>query len=70
MFVFDLVFVNSNRLDREKEYLEYNIAYTKNAYNINVEETNLENTGTITEQEVQENSDIINNINIMDSESY
>ena len=68
MFVFDLVFVNSNRLDREKEYLEYNIAYTKNAYNINVEETNLENTGTITEQEVQENSDIINNINIMDSE--
>ena len=68
MFVFDLVFVNSNKLDREKEYLEYNIAYTKNAYNINVEETNLENTGTITEQEVQENSDIINNINIMDSE--
>ncbi len=68
MIVFDLIFVNTNTLDKEKEYLAYNIDYTKNAYNIDLEETNLENTGTITQEEVEENKSIINNTNIMDSE--
>lgn len=68
MIVFDLIFVNTNKLDKEKEYLAYNIDYTKNAYNINLEEVNLENTGTITQEEVEENNNIINNTNIMDSE--
>ena len=47
MVVFDLMFVNSNTLDKEKQYLEHNISYTKNAYNINIEEKSIENTGTI-----------------------
>lgn len=68
MIVFDLIFVNTNKLDKEKEYLAYNIDYTKNAYNINIEEANLENTGTVTQEEIEENNNIINNTNIMDSE--
>lgn len=68
IIAFDLIFVNSNKLDKEKQYLENNIAYTKSAYNINVEEESLESTGTITEQEVKENNAIINNIKIVNSD--
>lgn len=65
MVGFDLIFVNSNELDKEKNYIQENINSTKSAYNINIEEKNLENSGTITEQEVDENQNIINNIPIM-----
>lgn len=68
IIVFNLIFVNSNKLDKEKEYLENNINYTKAAYNIDIEEESLENTGTITQTEVNENSDVINNIKIVNSD--
>ena len=69
MVVFDLAFVNSNELDKEKEYISENIANTKNAYNINIEEEKIENSGTITSEEVNANSNIINNIPIMSKEA-
>ena len=68
IIVFNLIFVNSNKLDKEKEYIENNINYTKAAYNIDIEEESLENTGTITQAEVEENSSIIDNINIVSSD--
>lgn len=68
MMCFDLIFVNSNKLDREKKYIEQNIAYTKNAYNLNIEEANIEKADTITQTEVDENSQIINNIKIVNND--
>ena len=65
MVGFDLIFVNSNRLDKEKDYIAKNIENTKNAYNINVEEISLENSGTITQEEVKSNQNIINNIPVV-----
>lgn len=59
MIGFDLIFVNSNELDKEKAYLEENIRNTKNAYNLNIEEANVESTGTITREEVNSNRDVI-----------
>lgn len=69
MIVFDLIFVNSNKLDKEKRYLSYNIESTKNAYNINIEEINIENSGTITEKEVNDNQDIIDNVVIVSKDA-
>ena len=69
MVVFDLVFVGSNELDKEKEYIAENIKNTKNAYNINIEEENIENSGTITSTEVAGNSNVINNIPIISEDS-
>lgn len=69
MVGFDLIYVNSNELDKEKEYIAENIENTKNAYNINIEETNLENSGTIKQEEVDENSNIINNIPVISEDS-
>lgn len=68
IIVFNLIFVNSNKLDKEKDYLDNNIRYTKSAYNIDIEEESLENTGTITQTEVNENFDVINNIKIVNSD--
>ena len=69
MVAFDLIFVNSNELDKEKEYIADNIKNTKNAYNINIEEKNVENSGTITSQEVEENQSVINNIPIISQDA-
>ena len=69
MVLFDVIFVNSNELDKEKSYIAENINSTKNAYNINIEETNLENSGTITNEEVNENRNIIDNIPIINQEA-
>lgn len=66
---FDLIFVNSNRLDKEKVYISENIESTKNAYGIDSTEISLEYTGTITEEEVSENSNIIDNIPIVSQEA-
>ena len=68
IIAFNLIFVNSNKLDKEKDYLDNNIKYTKNAYNIDISEESLESTGTITQTEVNENSDIINNIKIINED--
>ncbi|MBP3801882.1 MAG: UPF0182 family protein [Clostridia bacterium] len=62
---FDGIFVNSNKLDKEKDYLQYNIDSTKQAYNINIEEKKLENSGTITEEEIKNNQQTVNNIPIV-----
>lgn len=68
MISFDLIYVNSNELDKEKYYISKNIEFTKNAYNINVDEIEIENSGTITKDEVSKNQDVINNINILNED--
>lgn len=69
MVVFDLAFVSANELDKEKEYIAENIKNTKNAYNINIEEKNIENSGTITSEEVEENANVINNIPVISKDA-
>ena len=65
MLSFDLMFVKPNEFDRERIYIKQNIESTKNAYNINAEETNIEYSGTISEEEIQDNSKVLNNITLV-----
>ena len=65
MVGFDLIFASSNRLDKEKNNIAKNIESTTNAYNIDIEEISLESSGTITEEEVNNNRDVIDNIPII-----
>ncbi len=69
MVAFDLIFVKTNELDREKEYIATSIDNTKKAYNINVEEVNLDYSGTVTLQETQTNSEVTQNIPIVSQEA-
>ncbi len=67
--LFDIMFVNPNKLDTQKEYIGYNIDYTKKAYNLYIEEIEQEEAEAITSEEIIENSDIINNIKLIDEEN-
>ncbi len=61
MFGFNLIFVNSNKYDKEKQYIERNLAYTKEAYGINLDDETIEYSGTITTDEIKNNKIILNN---------
>ncbi len=69
MISFDIIFVNSNELDAEKMNIAENIKNTKNAYNIDIEETNIGNSGTITAEEANESEKVINNIPIISQDA-
>lgn len=64
MLGYNLIFVNSNELDKEKNYIADNIKYTKKAYNIEIDEISLDEGGTITEGQIVSNSETINNVPI------
>ena len=69
MLVFDLIFVNQNEFDKEKKYIESNIATTKKAYGIDCDSESIDYTGTITDEEVQKNQNIIDNATIVDKQT-
>ena len=64
VFLTDVSYLKQNELDKQKAYIETNIQFTKQAYDIEIEEIELENTGTITAEDIEKNSDVIKNINI------
>ena len=66
---FDFIVVNSNKLDTQKQYIRYNIDYTKKAYNLSIDEKEYEISDTITKEEIETNLDIINNIKLVDEET-
>ena len=69
MLGFDLIFVNQNEFDKEKKYIESNIATTKKAYGIDCDSESIDYTGTITDEEVQRNQNIIDNVTIIDKQT-
>ena len=68
MVGFDLIFVQSNEYDRDKNHIEENISSTLEAYGIEYEEEVIEYSGTITSEDVQENQDIIDNAAIINKD--
>ena len=66
MIVFQAMFITTNELDKEKQYIETNIKYTKNAYGIDIQEINLNNSlENITTQDLTEYEKVLNNISIV-----
>lgn len=60
MVGFKLIYINTNELDKEKQYLSYNIENTKAAYNIKIEEIELDSSNNNLE-DIKDNSKLINN---------
>ena len=69
LFGFNIVFVNSNKYDKEKKFIERNISYTKEAYGINIEDETIEYSGTITIDEIKNNNNILENIVLINKKS-
>ena len=63
-FAVDVVYLKHNELDKQKQYIISNIDFTKEAYNINIDEIVLENNETITARDIANNQTVVNNINI------
>lgn len=63
---FELIFVNTNELDKQQAYIQYNIENTKQAYGIDIEEVNLGENQTITTEALKQNSEVVDNITIVD----
>lgn len=68
MVGFKLIFINSNELDKEKQYIQNNIDSTKTAYNIRISETEITNNDTQNLKEIENNSELINNITTVTEE--
>ena len=69
MVGFDLIFVKSNELDKERGYIAQNIENTQNAYGLNIDEENIEYSGTVTEEELNANTNLVDNIPIISEEA-
>ena len=65
MVVTDFVFVKPNEFDKERKYIEENISSTREAYGINASEVNISYSGTISEEEINENKELLNNVPIV-----
>lgn len=68
LIYFQEIYVGSNELDKEKDYIGYNINATKEAYGIDISPKTIDNYDTITSSSVQENIDVIENIPIFNEE--
>ncbi len=68
MTAFEIIVVSPNTLDTEKTYIQYNIDNTRNAYNINIEEREIENEGALNQSDVANAQKTLDNIPIISEE--
>ena len=68
MLGFNLIYVNNNKLDKEKTYIDYNIEYTKKAYDVEIEEVELEESKDFTSA-ISNNKAVTDNINLLNEET-
>ncbi len=70
--LYQLIFIGSNTLEKNQEFILANIDRTKQAYDItseSISEKNLDYSGTITEEEMELNQDLLENIAIVSKEN-
>lgn len=60
-----VIMVNPNELDKEKQYISKNIEYTKKAYALEIDELNIENEKNINEGLKNNYSNVIDNIPVV-----
>lgn len=65
MVGYNLLFIRGSELEKQKEYIAKNIEFTKTAYDIKIDEKQIKHTGTITEEEANDNQEIMDNIPII-----
>lgn len=58
----NVFFIGKNELDKEKEYISYNINNTRDAFGIQVEEVSISNNQAIDEEIIADNREVIENI--------
>lgn len=65
---YNTVFIKSNELDKQKQYINYNIESTRNAYNIQSDEIKEASNGALTNEDIISNTNLLSNISIVNKE--
>lgn len=69
MFGFNAIFVKPNELDKQKDFIATSIENTRNAYNINIEEANVNYSGTISLKQTQDNKEVVDNVTVVSKQA-
>ena len=67
--IYQWLFVGTNSLAKNEQHIKDNIKNTEQAYGIPTEETSIEYSGTITNEQIENNSELLNNIDIVSSKN-
>ena len=65
---YNAIFINSNELDKQKNYINYNIENTRSAYNISIDELSVQNDGALENDDIVKNADLLGNISIVNKD--
>lgn len=68
MLGYQFVYVERNELDKQKEYISKNIEFTKTAYNINIEDVEINDSEALSAENVNKYNNVIKNIPIVTSD--
>ena len=68
MVLLSAILVGNNSLEKNEWYISKNIEQTNSAYNMKLINSELNNSGTITEKEVSSNKEIFNNISLVNDD--
>ena len=66
---FQYLYVQRNELDRQKKYIDENIKSTRMAYNIQINEVEIDNTENLDDDTITQNKDLLRQITIVDKET-
>ena len=69
MTVFQSFYAEKNEFDKQRKYIEANIEFTKQAYNIDIEEAEVDNTNSLDNSVINKNIDTIAKCTIIDKET-
>ncbi len=65
---YNSIFIKSNELDRQKSYISYNIESTRKAYGIQIDEISVKNLGTLTDEDINNNADLLSKVSIVNKD--
>lgn len=65
---YNAIFINSNELDKQKNYINYNIENTRSAYNLSIDELSVQNDGALENDDIVKNADLLGNISIVNKD--
>jgi len=69
MTAFQYIYAERNELDKQKAYIEENIKNTRQAYNIDINELDIDNTSNLDDSIIAKNADVLGQITIIDEET-
>lgn len=66
---FQCFYANKNELDKQKAYIEENIKNTRNAYGVDIDEIDIDNTSNLEDSSIIKNAELLGQITIIDEET-